>query len=53
MNQALYAHMNNKRKMKKKYVCGFLTELLVSPALAVGLETCADIPLAPGSRSLA
>jgi hypothetical protein len=21
MNQALYAHMNNKRKMKKKVVC--------------------------------
>jgi hypothetical protein len=21
MNQALYAHMNNKRKMKKKIVC--------------------------------
>jgi hypothetical protein len=27
MNQALYAHMNNKRKMKKKKEHGLLTEV--------------------------
>jgi hypothetical protein len=44
MNQALYAHMNNKRKMKKKkkgkgiYLCSFILLLGLSPVPALWIR---------------
>jgi hypothetical protein len=46
MNQALYAHMNNKRKMKKKKLFGLKSMLLYAfPELTTGpsLSYCKNL----------
>jgi hypothetical protein len=46
MNQALYAHMNNKRKMKKKrkLTCGYIKECSFSWETHAGVFREENIP---------
>jgi hypothetical protein len=44
MNQALYAHMNNKRKMKKKKKEEWVQSLLFLQAMSLEANTSRSLP---------